>query len=131
MFPKITIRGGITMGFEPTDKEKVIEFLMAARRQAQLAEVSLRFQGKPDEAEKIWERNTRLSAEIDILIGRIMEEWLAAADRVIKKLTAINAKLETTIADIKRKIDVAQNVVKVVGFLDDAVGIAKKIIAGG
>ena len=117
------------MPFEPTDKEKVLESLMAARRQGQLAELSLRFQNKPDEADRIWEGNTRLSTEIDILIGRRMEEWMGRADPAIKGLTAANTKLEAAVADIRKQIKIAQNVVKVIGFLDDAVAIAKKVLA--
>lgn len=117
------------MPFEPTDKEKVLESLMAARRQGQLAELSLRFRNKPDEAEKIRGGNARLSTEIDILIGRMMEEWIGRADTAIKGLTAANTKLEAAVADIKKQIQIAQNVVKVVGFLDDAVAIAKKVLA--
>ena len=117
------------MAFESTEKEKVVESLMTARRQGQLAELSLRFQNKPEEAENIWERNVRLSTEIDILIGRLMEEWIGHADQAIKGLTVANTKLEAAVADIKKQIDVAQNVINVVGFLDDAVAIAKKVMA--
>jgi hypothetical protein len=114
------------MAFEATEKEKVLEGLMAVRRQGQLAELSLRFQDKTDEAEKIWESTTRLSTEIDIMLGKIMEEWLGRADPVLKGLNAAIAKLETSVSGIKKDIKTAQNVVKVVGLLDDAVAIAKK-----
>ncbi len=117
------------MAFEPTDKEKVLESLMGVRRQGQLAELCLRFQNKTDEAEKIWEGNAHLSTEIDILLGRMMEEWLGRSDQAIKGLTAANTKLEAAVADIKKQVKVAQNVVKVVGLLDDAVAIAKKALA--
>jgi hypothetical protein len=118
------------MTFESTDKEKVLESLMAEHRQGQIAEINLRLQGKPDEAEKVWQENSRLSAEIDILIGQMIDEWLGNAERTIKKLTAANAKLETAVAEIKKEINVAQNVVKIIGLLDDAVAIAKKVVAG-
>jgi hypothetical protein len=87
-------------------------------------------QGKPDEADKIRPGNTRLSREIDILIGQMMDEWLGDADRTMKDLTAVNAKLEAAVAEIKKQINVAQNVVKALGLLDDAVAIAKKAVAG-
>lgn len=118
------------MAFEPTKKEKVLESLMSTHRQGQLAEVSLRLQGKPDEADKIKPGNTRLSGEIDTLIGQMMDEWLGDADRTVKELTAANAKLEVAVAEIKKQINIAQNVVKALGLLDDAVAIAKKAVAG-
>jgi hypothetical protein len=121
---------GEKMAFEQTQKEKVIESLMAEHRQGQLTEVSLRLQGKPDEADKVWQENTRLAAEIDILIGQMMDEWLGNAERAIKGLAKINTKLEAAVAEIKKQMNVAQNVVKIIGLLDDAVAIAKKVVAG-
>ena len=121
---------GSKMAFESTDKEKVLESMIAAHRQGQLAEVSLRLQGKPDEADKIKPGNKRLSGEIDILVGQMMDEWLGDADRTVKDLTAVNAKLEAAVAKIKKQINIAKNVVKVLGLLDDAVAIAKKVAAG-
>jgi hypothetical protein len=118
------------MAFELTEKEKVLESLTAAHRQGQLAEVSLRLQGKPDEADKIKPGNTRLSGEIDNLIGQMMDEWLGDAERAIRDLAKINTKVEAAVAKIKKQIDVAQNVVKIIGLLDDAVAIAKKVVAG-
>lgn len=118
------------MAFEPTDKEKVLESLMTAHRQGQVTEVSLRLQGKPDEADKIKSGNTRLSGEIDILIGQMMDKWLGDADRTMKDLTAVNAKLDAAVAEIKKQINIAQNVVKVLGLLDEAVAIAKKAVTG-
>ena len=118
------------MAFEQAKKEKVIESLMAEHRQGQIAEINLRLQGKPDEAEKVWQNNSRLAAEIDILIGQLMDEWLGNAERAIKGLAKISAKLETAVAEIKKQINIAQNVVKIIGLLDDAVAIAKKVAAG-
>jgi hypothetical protein len=118
------------MAFEPTEKEKVLESLMGTHRQGQISEVSLRLQGKPDEADKIKPGNTRLSGEIDILIGQMMDEWLGDAERAIKGLAKVNAKLEAAVAEIKKQINTAQNVVKVLGLLDEAVAIAKKVAAG-
>jgi len=120
---------GKKMAFKPTDKEKVLESLMTAHRQGQITEINLRLQGKPDEAEKVWQENARLSAEIDILIGQMMDEWLGNAERTIKGLEKINTKLEAAVAEIKKQINVAQNVVKIIGLLDDAVAIAKKVAA--
>jgi hypothetical protein len=121
---------GEKMAFEQTQKEKVIESLMAEHRQGQIAEINLRLQGKPDEADKVWQENTRLAPEIDILIGQMMDEWLGNAERAIKGLAKINTKLEAAVAEIKKQMNVAQNVVKIIGLLDDAVAIAKKVVAG-
>jgi hypothetical protein len=118
------------MAFKPTDKEKLLESLMGTHRQGQVAELRLRFQEEPDEAEKIWAANIRLSTEIDILLGRIMEDWLGSAARATADLRKANANLKAAIDDIQKQIKVAQNVVKVVGLLDEAVAIARKALTG-
>jgi len=71
-------------GCSNEEQLKVLDSLMAAHRQGQIAEIRLRFQGKHDEADKLRQDNTRLSAEIDILIGRMMDKWLGDAGRVMK-----------------------------------------------
>lgn len=81
--------------------------------------------------DKIWESTARLSTEIDILIGRIMEEWLGTADRAISDLSTASAKIADAVAGIKKQLQIAQNVVKVIGFLDEAVAIAKKAFLRG
>lgn len=118
------------MAFVQAQKEKVLEFLMDSNRQGQITEINLRFQGKTDEAEKVWKESTRLSTEIDILIGQIMDEWLGNAEASIKGLVRINTDLESAAAEIKKQINIAENVVRVIGLLDDALAIAKKVVAG-
>ncbi|MBM4276629.1 MAG: hypothetical protein FJ130_01950 [Deltaproteobacteria bacterium] len=68
--------------------------------------------------------------EIDILIGEMMDEWLGDAEGAMKGLAKINTKLEAAVAEIKKQINVARNVIKIIGLLDDAVAIAKKVAAG-
>jgi Skp family chaperone for outer membrane proteins len=130
MIPKGAPVNGKRMGFEQTQKEKVIASLMAAYRQGQIAEIRLRLQAKPDEAEKVRQENARVSAEVDTLIGQMMDEWRGNVERAVKGLEKINTKLEAAVAEIKKQINVARNVVKIVGLLDAAASIAKKAAAG-
>lgn len=118
------------MAFEQSDKENILESLMSVRRQGQLAELNLRFQGESEEADSVWGATARLSTEIDILIGRMMQDWLGSAKSVKKSIESLNSKIETAASDIKKQTRIAQNVVKVVGLLDDGVDLAKKAIAG-
>ncbi|WON74454.1 hypothetical protein [Nitrosospira sp. Is2] len=117
------------MEYKMTDKERTLESLIAAHRQGQLAEISLRCQNRPLEADKVWERNVRLSIEIDILVGHMIDEWLGAADLTTTALVDANAKLVDVVKDIKKKIEIASNVVKVMECLDEAIAIAKKVLA--
>jgi chromosome segregation ATPase len=133
------------MAFQPSEKEKFLGRLMDVHREAQIAEIGLRFQVK--EAEKAETKDVaatlqknvdalsasiqKLSAEIDTLQVQLMEEWLAAAPRAIAALEEKSAGLQAAIGSIKKKLKIGQNVVKAAGFLDDTVAIARKALAGG
>ena len=119
------------MSFSESEKEQLVSSLMDLRRESQRAELNLRFQKKEDAADKIKDANKALTRQIDRQLARLMEEWLGAAAQASADLQAANSGLEAAIGDIKNKIKIGQNVVKAVGFLDDAVAIAKKALAGG
>jgi Skp family chaperone for outer membrane proteins len=104
---------------------------MDARRAGQIAEVSLRLQQKESDADRMRDANAQLAAEIDSLQEQLMQEWLANAKTVIADLGKRTDALDEAVDRIKRKVKVAENVTKAVGFLDDAVVIAKKALAGG
>lgn len=110
------------------EKEAALIALMDRRRLGQIAELSLRAQNHASEADEIWRSVTRLSAEIDILIGKMMDDWDSKIDSVTKRLVKANGKLQLAVDEIKRDIKIAQNVVKVIGLLDDAIGIAQKLV---
>jgi hypothetical protein len=116
------------MAFAMTEKQTLLESLMATRSQADAAELRLRFQGKAEEADKIAQRTRVLSTEIDRLLAKIMEEWLGAATRLIGDVNAANGRLQAAVDDIKKTIAVAQRVVQALGMLDDVVAIAKKAL---
>lgn len=116
------------MAFSQKEKEQLLDGLMASRRQGQLGEISLRQQGKTQEADKVRDATGRLSTQIDDLIRQMMDAWLGQAGQCIHAVTTCTADLEKTIADIKKQVEIAQNVVKALGFIDDAVAIAKKAL---
>jgi hypothetical protein len=117
------------MAFDADDKEKLVESLTEARRSGQKLEVTLRLQGKPDDADKVQKKNKALSDQIDVLIGKLMDDWVATADPLVSRVRKGSAQVQAAINDIKQKVDVAQNVVKALGALDDAIAVAKTALA--
>ena len=115
------------MAFSQDDKLKLLDALMDARRQGQLAEISLRSQGLGDDAEKIRKSVTVLSAQIDVLIGRMMEDWLGQVDKAIGDMATCTKGLQTAVDQIRKKVAIAQTVVKALGFVDQAVATAAKV----
>jgi hypothetical protein len=101
---------------------------MDSRRQAQLAEIGLRVQGNTAEADKVRAANAPLSRQIDTLIAGMMDAWLGQANEAIQGVAACTANLQTAVENIKRQVGIAQTVVTAIGYIDQAVAIAKKAL---
>lgn len=108
-------------------KLDIIDRLLATHGKAQKLALILKFAGQAAKAKEVEERNARLSKKIDILLAKAMRDWNTSAATHIEGIKAANAKLQANIADIKKKIRVAQNVVKALGHLDKAIEIAGKV----
>jgi len=110
-----------------TEKQEVIESLLDARQLAQSLEFFLRSQGRTQEADRVWEDNQRLQVEIDTLIGRTMDEWGKEAEAITATLNVAVDQLSEAIKKIKQKIQVAENVVKAIGLIDEILKILKPL----
>lgn len=111
------------------DKLAVIDQLRSVRNGAQEAELRLRLAGKNAEADQVWERVQRLSHEIDILIGRAMDNWTADTTATLGPVGQAAAAVATAVAQIKAKQKVLQQVVAVTTALDKVLKIAVKLLA--
>jgi hypothetical protein len=116
------------MAFTPNEKEKFLAALIDTRSAAQTAEIRLRFQERTTEAEQVKNACDELSDEIDTLTGQLMDDWVGNANKAIADLGKKSAVVDNAIGDIKKKLKIAQNVVKLIGAIDDAVAIAKKAL---
>jgi len=113
---------------EPNEKDNVINQLMDQSDKNKKLERDLRIEGKYEEADRIWAADQVLSVEIDILLGHRMDDWKKSANEVKPKIEAATKKFEVAAADIKKGIDLAKNVIKVLGYIDDLIGIAKSLL---
>src|SRR5262245_46785684 len=117
------------MPFSMTDKQQLVEQLMEVRRQAQLAELNLRSQNQGPQADKVHDAIGPLTAKIDVLLGAMMRDWIGQADQAVGDLKGRADDLTKAVDQIKRQVQIAQTVVKVIGFIDQAVAIAAKVAA--
>jgi hypothetical protein len=117
------------MAMTQEEKEAILDQHLICSRKADHLEITLIFQGKTDEAEQVGDKNKLLRDEIDALLGSLMDEWLGQAELVGHDLRLANTNLQRRIKDIKDKINVAENVVKALGYIDDVIRIAKKLVA--
>jgi hypothetical protein len=110
-------------------KQEIVQRLLVTKQRGHSLEITLRFKGKVDEADKVAASTAELSRRIEILLGQIIDEWLAQGADIVEEITRVNARLQNSITAIKKGVQTAQNVVKAIGFIDDAVGIAAKLAA--
>lgn len=117
------------MSMNQEEKEKVLDRLSITKRNAHKLEIRLRFKGDEDRAAKVKARSERLSKKIDKLLAALMTDWMGSSKVTIKSLETLNEEILTVIEEIKDEIDVAKKVVKALGYLDDAINIATKLLA--
>jgi hypothetical protein len=119
---------GEDMTINEENKRVLIQNIRKSIRNGDDLEVELLLKGKNEEAEKIRKKTDELVLENKALIAALMKEWLGTVAEIEGNLQNINAGLKAVIQDIKGDIEIAQNVVKAVGYIDDAIGIATKLL---
>lgn len=117
------------MAISITKKEDLIDGLQTTLGKGQKLEIRLRLTGEGASADEVAKRNRALSKKIDRLIRDAMNEWTGGAAAFEKEIKSSNRRLQAAIRDIKKKIKVAENVVKALGYIDDAIQVAAKIAA--
>ncbi len=118
------------MALEKSQKRSVIIAAQKAYLQGQIAEFKLRLENAHDEATVVWRSTFRLGGEIDILLGRAMEEWSAKAEKTIVDLRSATDEITAATASIRRATADMTKAVKIAGHLDDVVLLVKKVVMG-
>ncbi len=115
------------MSVSMTKKQEIIQQLLASKTKAYQAEVKLLLKQKPNEANEVKNHGKELSRRIDNLIAETMSDWIGNADKLISDVKLINKKVQRSINDINNNVNVAGNIVKLVGFIDEIVEIVDGI----
>jgi len=82
----------------------------------------------PDVIKQIEQRKNRLKTEIDKLLRDLYLNWIGDAAQLKNSLDSKNKEVNQCIADIEKDIHIAQNIVKVLGYVDDVINIAAALI---
>ena len=117
------------MAISNPDKQDVISRLLVINQKAHILATSLRFKGQDEEAEKVTQKAKELSEQIDHLLGQVMDEWLGQAESIRQEIQKANASLQASIRQIGNEVNILQNVVRAIGFIDDVIQIASRIAA--
>ena len=108
-------------------KEEIIQRLLVTKQKAISMKVRLLLRDKKDDAKKVRKKSRALSRQIDKLLGQVMDEWQDQGTKIIKEIKTVNSALQKSITNIKKNVKTAQNIVKAIGLIDDAIAIAKRL----
>jgi len=89
--------------------------------------VNLIADGKTDEANALSEKIQELDEHIDKLRAQILDDWPSKVVNLKAEIENINADVQAATDEINDNIDTAKKVVKLTGYIDDAVRIAAKL----
>jgi hypothetical protein len=109
------------------NKTSVIQRALITRQKLVMLEFHLRLVNNTTDADACKAKGDDIQAEIDAMLGQAMDEWRAQANTLVTELGDINAKLQASIAQIKKDVATAQNVVKALGLVDEAIALIKKL----
>lgn len=116
------------MNVHPANKEQLRHQLRISKKKAFRIELKLALNRRYEEAAKVKKRVEELNRRIDSLLVEEMNDWLENSDKTISDVNLINEELQRCIDDIHNDVDVTENTVKLVGYIDDIVKIVAVII---
>lgn len=108
-------------------KLEIIQRLLAMDQKAKFAVFVSRFKGETEKIDELKKRADKLHDKIEILQKQVIDEWLGRKEEVFEGIKMASASLQKSIKQIKNGVDTTKNIVKAIGFIDDAVVIAAKL----
>jgi len=115
------------MAMTEATKLEFVQRLLATKQKASALEITLRFKGEKEEANQVKESNSKLQSQIDKLLGMIIDDWSTQGAQITDEIKGLNTKLQRKIASIRNNVNRAQNIVKAVGLIDNAVALAANV----
>jgi hypothetical protein len=110
-------------------KRALLAQLTRSRHKGDELELELIVQGRDAEAAEVRRSTNRLSRRIDDLLAAMMRDWLGQASALQDDMRRRNNRLQACLRDIRKKLDIAKNVVKATGILDEAAKLAAQAFA--
>ncbi|MCB1936474.1 MAG: hypothetical protein KDF59_11085 [Nitrosomonas sp.] len=107
--------------------QHILRNLLDIKSKALDVKVNLIAGGQTEEAAALSEKINRLDEQIEKLRAKVLDDWLSKVDNLKYEIERINTDVQTAIDGINDNIDTARKVVKLTGYIDDAVKIAAKV----
>ena len=111
-----------------TRKEEVVDKLIATKQKADRLYLNLRLLREEEEAKKARTKGKKLGRQIEVLLGKMMEQWGGNADKMIGELAEKNLKIQKSIAGIKKGVNRIAQTAKALSLIDDVIKLAGGLI---
>ncbi len=111
------------------EKNELLDQLSVCYNRTNYLKIVCEEAGSANEAAQLGRRKARLEIEIDGLLRDLLHDWIGDAKSLGATLEKSNGALDKCIKDIEGKIKTAQNIVKAIGYIDDAIKIAAELVA--
>jgi hypothetical protein len=112
----------------PDDKRDAIQSLLAIYNNSMDLEAQLRLAASPQVA-ALDAKNNALSDGIDNVVGHAMDNWLTDAKQVTTQMQAANQSLQNQITQIEQDVTDVAAIVQAIGYVDQALQAAVKLVA--
>jgi flagellar biosynthesis regulator FlbT len=109
------------------EKLRALNTLIATQNKGLRLESRLMLQNM--DPTKVQKANNRLAKKIEQLRGKIHDEWVESADDIQREVSIANGQIERAIKAIEKRVKIAENIVKAVGYIDRVVETASKVLA--
>ena len=91
-------------------------------------EARLRWNGDEADADEVKAKHDELRDQIDVLRGRVADQWAADAEVIEEKIRKANEKVQASIRNIQKKIQVAENVARVLDQVTQAINAIQGLV---
>jgi len=112
-------------GFD--EKLMALNKLVATQSKGLKLEFALMLQN--EDLTTVQKANRRLAKKIDELRGKLHEEWIESTDNIRREIIIANGQIEKSIKAIEKRVKIAENVVKAVGYIDRVVETASRLLS--
>ncbi len=125
--PALSIEVEAMLRLTENHKISVIQRALITKQKLVLLEFHLRTKGQDVDAQMCASKGVELQAEIDVMLGEAMDAWRARAETLVTGLGDINNKLQSSILQIKKNVATAQNLIKALELVDDAIALIRTL----
>jgi hypothetical protein len=110
------------------DKLQVLESLTLLYDAVTQAETARRRIGHIEEADTIGHWADSLMEQIGELRSSILDDWMGAASKLVDQVEALTSKINDMIDDLKNDVQMADKMLAIAGYVDQAISIAAKLL---